>query len=68
MAGLESLVSEDHQIPENVHKIVFITIRGSRVRTMKFIVFITKILYTYTSVASSSEVLLLPVSKNVVKV
>ena len=68
MAGLESLVSGDHQIPENVHKIVFITIRGSGVRTMKFIVFITKILYTYTSVALSSEVLLLPVSKNVVKV
>ena len=41
---------------------------NQRVRTMKFIVFITKILYTYTSVALSSEVLLLPVSKNVVKV
>ena len=59
MADLEMLVSVDHQIPRNVHKIVFITIRGSRVRT--------KILILYTSVALSSEVLLLPVSKNVVK-
>ena len=60
MADLEMLVSVDHQIPRNVHKIVFITIRGGRVRT--------KILILYTSVALSSEVLLVPVSKNVVKI